>query len=58
VWRDSWDAANVPRPCSHRCRKLADLDFTHLQQREEHWALVDLVGKGGHIRTVHFPEWF
>jgi hypothetical protein len=36
---------------------LADLDFKHLQQREEHWAIVDLVGKGGHIRTVPVPEW-
>jgi probable HAF family extracellular repeat protein len=25
-----------------------------LQKREEHWAIVDLVGKGGHIRTVHW----
>ena len=41
--------------CGLRRRELADLDFTHLQQREEHWAIVDLVGKGGHIRPV--PEW-
>src|SRR5438094_2982792 len=27
------------------------------QQREEHWAIVDLVGKGGHIRTVPVPDW-
>ena len=31
--------------------------FTHLQQREVHWAIVDLIGKGGHIRTVPVPEW-
>jgi site-specific recombinase XerD len=43
--------------CGLRCRELADLDFKHLQQREEHWAIVDLVGKGGHIRTVPVPEW-
>jgi site-specific recombinase XerC len=42
--------------CGLRRRELADLDFTHLQQREEHWAIVDLVGKGGHIRTVPVPE--
>jgi hypothetical protein len=36
---------------------LADLEFTHLQQREEHWAIVDLMGKGGHIRTVPMPAW-
>lgn len=28
-----------------RRRELADLDFWHLQQREEHWAIIDLVGK-------------
>ena len=43
--------------CGLRRRELADLDFTHLQQREEHWAIVDLVGKGGHIRTVPVPCW-
>jgi len=43
--------------CGLRRRELADLDFTHLQQREEHWPIVDLVGKGGHIRTVPVPEW-
>jgi site-specific recombinase XerC len=43
--------------CGLRGRELADLDFRHLQPREEHWAIVDLVGKGGHIRTVPLPEW-
>ena len=22
-----------------------------------HWAVVDLIGKGGNIRTVRIPEW-
>lgn len=43
--------------CGLRRRELADLEFTHVQQREEHWAIVDLIGKGGHIRTVPVPEW-
>jgi site-specific recombinase XerD len=43
--------------CGLRRRELADFDFTHLQRREEHWAIVDLVGKGGHIRTVPMPDW-
>ncbi len=43
--------------CGLRRRELADLDFMHFQQREEHWAIVDLVGKGGHIRTVPVAEW-
>jgi integrase len=38
--------------CGLRRGELADLEFTHLQRRDEHWAIVDLVGKGGHIRTV------
>jgi hypothetical protein len=32
------------------------LTLDHLQQREEHWAIVDLAGKGGHIRTVPVPD--
>jgi site-specific recombinase XerC len=43
--------------CGLRRRELADLEFAHLQQREEHWAIVDVIGKGGHIRTVPMPEW-
>lgn len=31
--------------------------FDHLQRREDHWAIVDLIGKGGHVRTVPVPEW-
>jgi len=33
------------------------LTLDHLQQREEHWAIVDLVGKGCHVRTVPVPDW-
>lgn len=25
--------------------------------REDHWVLVDLIGKGGHMRTVPLPGW-
>ena len=32
------------------------LTSVHLQPREEHWAIVDLVGKGGHVRTVPVPR--
>ena len=28
-----------------------------IQMRQGHWAVVDLVGKGGHIRTVPIPNW-
>jgi hypothetical protein len=29
----------------------------HLQQRVGHWAIVGLMGKGGHVRTVPVPDW-
>jgi integrase len=38
--------------CGLRRHEIAELTVDHLQQREEHWAIVDLVGKGGHIRTI------
>jgi site-specific recombinase XerD len=38
-------------------RELADLAIDHLQRREDHWAIVDLIGKGGHVRTVPVPDW-
>ncbi len=34
-----------------------ELTFEHLQQREEHWAIVDLIGKAGHVRTIPLPGW-
>jgi site-specific recombinase XerD len=43
--------------CGLRRRELVDLTFDHIQRRENHWAIVDLVGKGGHIRTVPMPNW-
>lgn len=43
--------------CGLRRRELADLSFDHLQRREERWAIVDLIGKGGHVRTVPTPDW-
>src|SRR5216110_708113 len=43
--------------CGLRRRELADLSFDHLQRREDRWAIVDLVGTGGHVRTVPVPDW-
>jgi site-specific recombinase XerD len=43
--------------CALRRRELIDLTLDHIQRREDHWAIVDLVGKGGHIRTVPMPDW-
>jgi site-specific recombinase XerD len=43
--------------CGLRRHEAVPLTLDHLQQREEHWAIVDLVGKGGHVRTVPVPDW-
>src|SRR6202167_4400161 len=37
--------------------ELTELTLDHLQRRENHWAIVDLIGKAGHIRTVPMPDW-
>ena len=41
--------------CGLRRGELLDLTIESLQQREEHWVIADLVGKGGHVRTVPVP---
>jgi site-specific recombinase XerD len=43
--------------CGLRRHEAVALTFDHLQQREEHWAIVDLIGKGSHVRTVPVPDW-
>ena len=42
--------------CGLRRSELVHLTMEHVQQREEHWAIIDLVGKGGHVRTVPIPS--
>ncbi|MGA9683261.1 MAG: tyrosine-type recombinase/integrase [Candidatus Sulfotelmatobacter sp.] len=43
--------------CGFRRSELVGLELDDIQMRQEHWAVVDLVGKGGHIRTVPIPNW-
>ena len=43
--------------CGLRRRELTNLELVDIQRREDHWAIVDLVGKGGHVRTVPLPDW-
>ncbi len=43
--------------CGLRRHEPVKLDFGHLQQPEDHWAIVDLEGKAGHTRTVPMPDW-
>ena len=40
-----------------RRAELLGLNMQSIQLREEHWVIADLVGKGGHIRTVPVPLW-
>jgi site-specific recombinase XerD len=43
--------------CGFRRSELVGLELDEIQMRQGHWAVVDLIGKGGHIRTVPIPEW-
>ena len=43
--------------CGLRRGELLALKLSWIQQREEHWVIADLVGKGGHVRTVPMPAW-
>ena len=43
--------------CGFRRSELVGLELDKIQMRQGHWAVVDLIGKGGHIRTVPSPTW-
>ena len=43
--------------CGFRRSELVGLELDEVQMRQGHWAVVDLIGKGGHIRTVPIPAW-
>ena len=43
--------------CGLRRSEVVGLRLDQLQLRESHWAIVDLEGKGGRIRTVPVPNW-
>jgi integrase len=43
--------------CGLRRGELLALTMNSVQLREEHWVIADLIGKGGHIRTVPIPNW-
>jgi len=40
-----------------RRSEVAELTFERIQQREGRWVIVDLVGKGGRVRSVPIPAW-
>ena len=43
--------------CGLRRGELLALTLDALQQREDHWVIANLAGKGGHVRTVPVPSW-
>jgi len=43
--------------CGLRRSEVANLEIGKIQRRDGHWAIVDLVGKAGHVRTVPMPHW-
>jgi integrase len=43
--------------CGLRRGELLSLAMDSIQVRDEHWVIADLIGNGGHIRTVPIPPW-
>lgn len=43
--------------CGLRRREVATLTIDHIQLRDARWVIVDLIGKGGRVRTVPMPIW-
>jgi site-specific recombinase XerD len=43
--------------CGLRRSEVAALTFSHVQQRDGRWCIVDLVGKHGRVRTTPMPNW-
>jgi integrase len=43
--------------CGLRRAELLSVTLKAIQQREDHWVVADLIGKGGHVRTVPIPSW-
>jgi len=43
--------------CGLRRSEAVGLRFDHIQQREQRWVIVDLLGKHGRIRSVPMPGW-
>lgn len=43
--------------CALRRSEVAALTLKHIQQRDNRWCIVDLVGKHGRVRTIPMPTW-
>ena len=43
--------------CGLRRSEVAALTIRHVQQRDNRWCIVDLVGKHNRVRTIPMPAW-
>lgn len=43
--------------CGLRRSEVASLTLKHIQQRDNRWCMVDLVGKHSRVRTIPIPPW-
>ena len=43
--------------CGLRRKEVTMLTLEHIQLREARWVIVDLIGKGGRVRSVPMPNW-
>jgi site-specific recombinase XerD len=43
--------------CGLRRKETATLMMEHVQMREARWVIVDMLGKGGSVRSVPMPSW-
>jgi site-specific recombinase XerD len=43
--------------CGLRRSEVTALTMRHVQQRDNRWCIVDLVGKHGRVRTIPMPTW-
>jgi integrase len=43
--------------CGLRRSELTNLAMRHIQQMDNRWCIVDLIGKHGRVRTIPMPAW-
>jgi site-specific recombinase XerD len=43
--------------CGLRRSQVAALTLWHIQQPDNRWCIIDLVGKHGRVRTIPIPTW-
>jgi integrase len=55
-WRDG-AMLGLLLGCGLRRSEVVGLNLDQLQSREGRWVIVNLVGKGGRLRTVPMPSW-